>query len=140
LALGGAIFAAMGAGAYAGYIQPAPVDVDLVAGFAGGDQLTARLDPDDDVFIGCGSRTISDGAGGVFRTGFCQAEDDAGDNVTCFTQDPLLLDEIRAASAFAYITFSFTGDDTIGYTCTRIGFSTQSFYLYDYGKIKTKKK
>lgn len=114
--------------AWAGLTQPAPVDVDLTAGFAAGDQVSARGDKDKDVFIGCGSRSISTGSG-TFRTGFCQAEDEDGDRVTCFTQDAALLDEMRANSAYSFITFSFVDDGNGGFTCTRVGFSTQSFYL-----------
>ena len=116
------------ASALAGFTQPAPVDVDLANGFAGGDQVSARGDKDKDVFIGCGSRTFSSG-GSTFRTGFCQAEDADGDRVLCFTQDPDLLDEMRATSAYSFITFSFVDDGAGGFTCTRVGFSTQSFYL-----------
>ncbi|MBI1393536.1 MAG: hypothetical protein GC152_12410 [Alphaproteobacteria bacterium] len=114
--------------AQAGFVQPFPVDVDLTNNIASGDQVSARGDKDNDVFIGCGSRTISTG-GGTFRTGFCQAEDAAGERVICMTQDPDLLDEMRANSSYSFITFSFQPDGAGGFTCTRVGFSTQSFYL-----------
>ncbi len=139
LTIGGALAVVLGASAYAGFAQPAPVDVDLTAGIALGDQLTARLDDDPDVFIGCGTRTILTGAGTLVRTGFCQAEDAADEAVLCFTQDPNLLDAMRATTDFAFITFSFVDDGAGGFECRRVGHSTQSFYLFDYGALKAKK-
>lgn len=132
------IYKAIGAGlgaallasaAIAGYTQPAVVDVDLTAGLATGDMLTARAAEDPDVFIGCGTRRIEDGVGGVFSFGFCQAEDAAAETVTCFTENPDLLDVIHASSDRSFILFSFVDDGAGGFTCTRIGFSNQSFYL-----------
>lgn len=137
ITLSGAIMLAMGTAAFAGFVQPAPVDVDLAGGVALGDQLTARIDPDPDVFIGCGTRTISTG-GGILHTGFCQAEDSAGDHVLCFTTDPGLLEAMHATSDFAFITFSFVDDGAGGFTCTRVGHSTQSFYLPDFSKFTKK--
>ncbi|NWG70666.1 MAG: hypothetical protein HXY23_03525 [Parvularculaceae bacterium] len=139
LTTGAAAVAALAASAYAGFAQPAPVDVDLTAGLAQGDQLTARIDADPDVFIGCGSRTIRTGGGTLVRTGFCQAKDAADEAVLCFTQDADLLDAIRALSDFAFITFSFVDDGAGGFECRRVGSSTQSFYLFDFGSLKTKK-
>ncbi len=115
--------------AYAGLSVTFPVDVDLASGQANGDQISARLDPDDTVFIGCGSRTIDTGLGAPFRFGFCGAADAEGEFVRCFTENPDLLDEMRAASAAAFITFSFRDDGAGGFECTRVGFSTQSQYL-----------
>jgi len=138
LAIAGALAVAMGS-AYAGFAQPAPVDVDLTAGLAQGDQLSARLDADPDVFIGCGTRTIRTGGGTLVRTGFCQARDAADDQVLCFTQDADLLDAMQAASDFAFITFSFVDDGAGGFECRRVGSSTQSFYLFDYNSLKPKK-
>ncbi len=138
LITGGALAIMLGTSAYAGFAQPAPVDVDLTNGFAQGDQLTARFDADPDVFIGCGSRTIRTGSG-TFRTGFCQAADAADETVTCFTQDPDLIDAIKALSDFAFITFSFIDDGAGGFECRRVGSSTQSFYLFDFSSLKQKK-
>ncbi len=139
LTVGGAIAAVLGASAYAGFAQPAPVDVDLAAGVALGDQLTARIDADPDVFIGCGTRTIRTGGGALVRTGFCQARDAADDQVLCFTTDGDLLDAMQALSDFAFITFGFADDGAGGFQCNRVGSSTQSFYLFDYGSLKVKK-
>ncbi|MDJ0938176.1 MAG: hypothetical protein QNJ00_00300 [Woeseiaceae bacterium] len=111
--------------AYAGQKTPFPVDVDLVNLTASGDMLTAANARNDNEFIGCGSRSISDGAGGVFRFGFCQAEDADGERAFCNTSDAGLLDEIRTVSDFSFVTFSYNEDGE----CTRIGFSTQSFYI-----------
>ena len=115
--------------AYAGLVQPAPVDVDLVGLFAQGDQLTARSSAGDTEYIGCGSRTTDDGLGFSFRFGFCQAEDADGESITCFTQNPVLIEAMRATSDYAYITFSWQDDGAGGAECIRVGHSTQSFYL-----------
>ena len=111
--------------AYAGLVQPAPVSVDLVNMFAQGDQFTARTSAGDTELIGCGTRSIDNGTGNPFGFGFCQAADAEGDEITCFTQRDKLMDEMRATSAYAYITFAWdeNGD------CVSVGFSTQSFYL-----------
>ena len=117
--------------AVAGLFQPAPVNVDLVAMSALGDQLTARKSAGDTEFIGCGTRSFDDGMGNTFRFGFCQAEDADGDEITCFTQSDALLDEMRANNDYAYITFNWQDDGQGGADCVRVGFSTQSFYLPD---------
>lgn len=93
-----------------------------------GDQLTARTADNDVEFIGCGIRIFDDG-GAAFTFGFCQAGDSAEVQITCFTENPALLEAMRAASAYAFITFSWEDDGSGGAECLRIGFSTQSFYL-----------
>lgn len=129
----------LGSTAYAGFAQPAPLEVDLTNGVATGDQLAVRLNDDPDVFIGCGTRTNRTGGGILVRTGFCQAEDTDGDRVMCFTQDDDLLDAMQALSDFAFITFRFVDDGAGGFECRSVGSSTQSFYLFDYGALKPKK-
>jgi len=119
----------------AGYTQPAPVTIDLDLGFAGGDMITARNIDDDVTFIGCGQRQFDDGAGGAFSTGFCQAQVEEASAVTCFTQNAALLDGIDSVADASYITFSWTDDGEGNLTCTRIGSSTQSFYLEKGKKI-----
>jgi hypothetical protein len=116
--------------AYAGLNQPAVVTVDLVNMFASGDQLTARTADNDVEFIGCGIRIFDDG-GNAFTFGFCQAGDSAEAEITCFTQNPELLAAMRSTSAYSFISFSWQDDGGGGAECTRIGFSTQSFYLPD---------
>jgi hypothetical protein len=128
-----AAFALTTTAAWAGLYQPAPIVVDLVSQFAQGDMRTAANSKNEVEFIGCGSRTISDGAGGAFKFGFCQAGDEAGNQVTCFSQEPALLNAMRSTADFSYITFAWTDDGQGNLTCTRIGHSTQSFYL---GKTK----
>ena len=115
--------------AYGGFVQPALVLVDLVNMAAFGDQYAARTSDGDIELIGCGSRSIDDGTGNPFRFGFCQATDADGDAITCFTQDADLLDEMRANSDYAFITFGWQDDGFGGAECTRVGYSTQSFYL-----------
>ncbi len=100
--------------AYAGLVQPAPVEVDLDNMFAFGDQFTARTSAGDTQFIGCGTRSIDDGTGNPFRFGFCQASDADGDEVTCFTENANLLDEMRANNDYAFITFGWQDDGSGG--------------------------
>ncbi len=63
--------------------------------------------------------------GGIFTTGFCQARNAAEEQFTCFTQDADLIDAMSSTADFSFITFAWNEDGE----CTRIGFSTQSFYL-----------
>ena len=123
-------FVALGLGlvatvALGGLVQPAPVIVDLDNMTAQGDMVTARYSKNDTEFIGCGVRHLDDGAGGVFPFGFCQAEDADGDAIICVTFNVGLIDAIRGSSDFSFLTFDWDEEKT----CTRIGFSTQSFYL-----------
>jgi hypothetical protein len=115
--------------AVAGQAQPAAVEVDLVNMSAHGDMRTARNDKDKDVFIGCGVRTLVGGAE-PFYFGFCQAEDAEGERIVCSTLDPDLLFAMNATADNSFVTFSWNEVDE----CTRIGFSTQSFYLPKTGK------
>lgn len=111
--------------ALAGLTQPFVVEVDLVNRIASGDTVTARYSRNDVEFIGCGIRKIEDGVGGVFTFGFCQAQNIDEEQITCFTENPELLDAISSQPDFAFITFSWDEDEV----CTRIGNSNQSFYL-----------
>ncbi len=111
--------------AIGGMVQPFPVDVDLTNRIASGDMVTARYSANDTEFIGCGIRIIQDGLGGVFSFGFCQAEDRDGERAFCNSQDAALLDAISSSGDYGFISFSYDETDT----CTRIGFSNQSFYL-----------
>lgn len=120
------VVAMIATSANAGLTQPAEVDVDLVNGNALGDQVSARYTADNTQFIGCGMRRRINPAGGYFDTGFCQATDAAGDNITCFTNDAGLIDAMRTSGEFGFITFSW---DVATAECTRVGFSSQSFYL-----------
>lgn len=125
LLFGGFGAALLSSAAYAGLVQPFPVDVDLTNNIANGDTVTARYSGNDVELIGCGIRHISDGVGGIVRFGFCQATDRDEENIICTTQDGGLLDAIFASSDFSFITFSWDENNQ----CTRIGFSNQSFYL-----------
>ncbi|MDJ0911437.1 MAG: hypothetical protein QNI99_19790 [Woeseiaceae bacterium] len=117
--------------AFAGLKQPQPVVVDLVAQTAFGDMLTAANSDNNVEFIGCGSRRIDDGMGFTFRFGFCQASDADGNQITCFTENDNLLDEMRASNDFSFVTFSWEDDGAGNLTCNRVGFSTQSFYIVE---------
>lgn len=130
--------------AHAGFIQPAPVDVDPANMIASGDMVTARFAADPDVFIGCGTRTIGDGAGGAFRFAFCQAEDADGDRAFCNVFEDgtaladALFDRIQNFADFSFVTFSWeeqvNPDGSTTNICNRIGHSTQSFYIPDFKK------
>jgi hypothetical protein len=119
-----ALLALFASTAFAGYTQPQVVEIDP-AGFAHGDQWTARASDNDLEHIGCGIRKFDDGAGGAISFGFCQARDAAGVDGFCSTENAALLEAMESTSAFAYITFNWNADGQ----CTRIGNSTQSFYL-----------
>jgi hypothetical protein len=126
----GAALALVSAIASAGLVQPAPVTVTLNAdgsGLAGGDMVSARFAPDAITMIGCGMRAVNDGAGGTYEWGFCQATDAAGVQFTCFTEQPGLIHSMRATGDFSYLTFAWDANGE----CTRVGFSTQSFYIPD---------
>lgn len=125
----------------AGYTQPAAVQVFVNpdgSGNAEGDMVTARFAESDVELIGCGVRSFDDGAGGVFETGFCQARmaDGSPDGVSGFCNifNAELLDTLRATSDFSFVTFSWNAFGE----CTRIGFSTQSFYIPEFRKEKAK--
>ena len=117
-------------GAFAGQASPVVVDVDLDNMFAQGDMITARTSKDDEVFIGCGTRNFETSPGGpLFSWAFCQARDTDGDAATCFTTNPELVKTIDAINSDSFITYGWTDDGAGNLTCTRMGFSTQSFYL-----------
>ena len=122
----GLAIAMMATSANAGLTQPAEVDVDLVNGFASGDQVSARYSTNKVEFIGCGMRRRVDSTGAYFDNGFCQAADAAGETFTCITTDAGLLEAIHASGDYGYIVFSW---DVATGECRRIGFSNQSFYL-----------
>ena len=127
--------------AYGGLALEAPVMVDLENGTATGNMASARFSDNDVEYIGCGTRQIDLGSGITFEFGFCQAQDLDDNYVLCVTQNPLLIDEMRAMTDFSYVTFSFaeSPDAPGAYDCNQIGFSTQSFYIP--GKVvKFKKK
>ena len=130
-----ALFSSLAA---AGFLQPAPVIVTPNgdgSGIAFGDMVSARFAPDTISLIGCGTRTVDDGAGGVFHFGFCQATDAAGVQGFCSTDRADLLEAMHATGDFSFITFAW---DVDGF-CTRIGTSTQSFYIPDFFAKPAKK-
>lgn len=116
-------FALASVSALAGTVQPAPVIIDLDNKFAHGDMLTARDSDDPTALIGCGVRYFDDSVA-VFEFGFCQAQV-AGELITCFIQSPGLLEAVHSLGDYSFITFSWDDD----FNCTRVGSSTQSFYL-----------
>jgi len=125
---------------FAGYTQPAPVQIiiDTTPGeevfYADGDMGTARFAENDVENIGCGIKKFVG-----FEFGFCQATDADDQRVVCVTEDLNLLEAIYAVNDTSYIQFNWTpgvdpetGDPTLDSgDCTRIGISSQSFYIID---------
>ncbi len=109
--------------ALAGLAAPLPVQIDFDARTAIGDMYTARTSENAFEYIGCGVRYGA--AGPIF--GFCQAGlgEAAEQQFTCITTEPAIIEAIHAISAFSFIIFAWDVDGN----CTRIGNSTQSFYL-----------
>ena len=119
-----AFIIALSGAAFAGLVQPLPVEVDTTTRFAHGDMLSARYADNKNEFIGCGVRKFISG-GSVVAFGFCQAEDAKGNRAFCNTDNIELLDAIEASADFGYILFSWDRAEI----CQRIGFSNQSFYV-----------
>lgn len=115
---------------YAGYTAPVPVEIDFDSQYARGDMSTARHSDNELEHIGCGIRVGETGVDDeVAYSGFCQARLAEDSNVVCFTTNKNLLNAIKAISDHSFVTFSWSDDGTGNLTCTRIGNSTQSFYL-----------
>lgn len=114
---------------YAGTTAPVPVEVDLENMIATGDLVTARTTKGNATFIGCGTRNLEGVDGALFSWAFCQARDAAEERVTCFTFNPDLVATVREINDSSFVTFSWSDDGGGTLTCTRMGFSTQSFYL-----------
>ena len=124
----------------AGLVQPAPLLIQFQAdgsGFAQGDMTTVRFSENDINVIGCGIRTLDIGGGVIIEFGFCQATLDDGSaeglRGFCSTENSDLLDTMRASNYNSFVTFSWNAAEE----CTRIGYSTQSFYITK-GKDKDK--
>jgi hypothetical protein len=115
--------------AYAGTTLPQPVDVDLENMRASGDLVTARTTKGKATYIGCGTRNTEGADGMLFSWAFCQARDKEEEQVTCFTFNSDLVKTIREINDSSWVTFSWTDDGEGTLTCSRMGFSTQSFYL-----------
>ncbi len=111
--------------AFAGVETPLPVDVDLAGQFALGNMRTARESKNDVEFIGCGTR----GAGTPVQFGFCQATDAANEFIFCLTDNPDFIAAVRGLADYSTILFSWVVNEGGDATCTRLGTSTQSFYL-----------
>ncbi len=124
-----AILALFSSIAVAGRVVSVPVSIDETNMFAQGDMWTARTADNDVEFIGCGIRVLEDGVGGIFSFGFCQAMDADEAEIQCFTENPDLLDAMKATSSYSFVSFSWEDDGFGGAECVRIGFSTQSWYL-----------
>ena len=116
----------VGTVASAGFVQPAPVQIDFTNRIAFGDMYTARNSANAFEYIGCGVRYSP--AGLIFA--FCQAAlgEAPEQQITCFTDNETMAQAIRSIADFSFIQFAWDADGN----CTRIGNSTQSFYLPDF--------
>lgn len=123
----------------AGFTQPAPVEVTINqdgSGSASGDMVTARFADNDVELIGCGIRAFFLPDGTNYQTGFCQARDADEASGVCYTDNAVLLDALKAGADYSFITFEWDENEE----CTRIGFSTQSFYIPEHTDKKGKDK
>ena len=114
--------------ALAGMVVDGPVEIVLNedgSGQAIGNMTSARYSDNDVEYIGCGTRNIDVGGGNFFQFAFCQAGDAAEELAFCSTQNPDLVGALEAIADHSFVIFSFDANGE----CTRIGFSTQSFYL-----------
>ena len=111
---------------YAGFTQPFPVEIDFENRAANGDMWSARISDNENMLIGCGSRQIQFGEE-IVAFAFCQARVAEGEDggVICNTFDPVMVAAINAIADYSFVTFNWNEEGE----CTRIGFSTQSFYL-----------
>ncbi len=127
-----------------GYTQPAPVEITIDPDnnwfYAQGDMGTARWADNDVENIGYGIKKFSG-----YEWGFCQATDANDYRVVCFTEDAEMLEALSVENDTSFIQFNWDPDidpDTgepiyESGTCTRIGVSSQSFYITgDKGKDK----
>lgn len=117
---------------FAGLIVDSDVEVTInsdLSGTAIGSMSSARFSNNHIESIGCGVRTFGDSAGGSFSFGFCRAVMDDGSAEglagVCFTDSGDLLETMRAVADYSFITFSWDAEGE----CTRVGYSTQSFYI-----------
>lgn len=95
------------------------------SGTAAGTLSAARFSRNTVEFIGCGFRMFNNTTGGLTRWGFCQANNSAGTHVICMIEDSDLLNAIATISDYSFVNFNWNAAGT----CTRIGISTQSFYI-----------
>lgn len=115
--------------ALAGSTNNVPVTIDLDNMTAQGNMRAARNSKNDVENIGCGTRIFDDGAGGTWSWAFCQATDADGVFAQCFTQNPGLVAALNAVADGSFLTFDWVEVTPGDYECTKIGASTQSFYL-----------
>jgi len=123
-----AVLALLPSLAFAGLTRNVPVESNLNpdgSGGGAGNMTTARFSNNTIEYIGCGTRNFDFGDGNLFTFGFCQAGDSAGTEVFCSTENPAIVESIRAISDFSFITFRFNTNGN----CEAVGFSTQSFYI-----------
>lgn len=92
------------------------------SGTASGNMVAARTANNDVELIGCGIKGFKSGSPDF---GFCQAVDADDNYVGCFAYKGNLMSTINAIGDYSYIRFDFDKNGE----CTRLDFSTQSFYL-----------
>lgn len=115
--------------AFAGYLQPAPIQITMNpdgSGMASGDMVSARFANDDQSNIGCGTRTYASGS--VSNYAFCQVRDSNGVQAMCTVFDSELMKGIASIGDYSFIVFSWNADGE----CVQMGASTQSMYMPDF--------
>jgi hypothetical protein len=125
----GALLGAMtlGSAAMAGMTSTVPVEVLLNAdasGQAQGSMPSARFSANTVEFVGCGVRYSISGTT-VSRYGWCQATNSAGVYAFCSVTNNDLLNAVADLNDYSFIIFAWNAAGV----CTRIGLSTQSFYI-----------
>jgi hypothetical protein len=115
--------------AMSGMTSSVPVEVIVNAdasGSAQGNMATARFTANTVEYVGCGVRYSISGTTTV-KGGWCQATNSAGVNGFCSISgsNTELLNAISGTSDYSYLVFAWNAAGM----CTRVGFSTQSFYI-----------
>ncbi len=112
-------------GAVAGQVSNVNVSIDKLERVAKGNMADARFSDNKHEMIGCGKSAWVHADGSYNEQGFCQASVAKGENVICFTENPVLLNKINAVSDYSYLSFRWNK----GGDCEFIHVSTQSFYI-----------
>ena len=113
--------------AIAGSVSIMPVAVTMnadLSGYATGSMSSARRSSNTVEMIGCNIQRFGDTTP-VRAYGFCQARSAGNVMGFCSTDNAELLEAIQGIADYSYISFAWRADGT----CSRIGISTQSFYI-----------
>ena len=138
LASSAALFALVPSIAHAGVASQMNVTIDFEEKIAEGIMKTARFSSNQDELIGCGVRYyLNEDLVIDFSWAFCQARlsYEPGIYVSCYTENPELIDKIAALNSYTYVVFQWNDNGD----CTHFGFSTQSMHIPEKVGEKPKK-